>query len=177
MHKYLIDSNVFFQAKNFHYRFNFCSQFWIWLEHAHTDGLVCSISKVKKEIMRGDEDDPVKTWIQKLPDAFFVADDSDVEVMKKYQEVMRWNAANTHFRESAKAEFARADIADAFLIAVAMAYGYEIITHEMSKPEQRKKIQLPDAAQQFGVRTHFVYDVLVEYCDSDFSFRKAAAGL
>lgn len=121
--------------------------------------------------MRGDEGDPVKEWITKLPGDFFIPDDTDADVMRKYQDVMRWNAANTHFRDSAKAEFAKVDVADAFLLAVAMAHGYEIVTHELSRPEQRKKIQLPDAAKELNVRTHFIYDVLVDYSDKDFVFR------
>ncbi len=95
--------------------------------------------------------------------------------MKKYAEVMRWSAANTHFKEAAKAEFARSNVADAFLLAAAMAHGYGIVTHELSKPEQKKKIQLPDAALQLGVTTHFVYDVLTDYCKEDFSFQSVCA--
>lgn len=174
MHKFLIDSNVFFQAKNFHYRFDFCSQFWKWVEHAHLHGIAYSTEKVKKEIMKGELDDPVKNWIEELPTTFFIPDDTDAAVMAKYAEVMRWSNANTHFRAHAKAEFAKSTVADAFLLAAAMAHGYSIVTHELSKPEQRKKIQLPDAALELGVTTHFVYDVLNDYCDEHFNFRKIA---
>lgn len=31
MTKYLIDTNVFIQAKNLHYGFDFCPAFWEWL--------------------------------------------------------------------------------------------------------------------------------------------------
>ncbi len=85
---------------------------------------------------------------------------------------MKWNIENTHFQDSAKQEFARSDIADAFLIATAMAYGYEIITHELSNPARKNKIQIPDAAANFGVKTHFVYDVLSLNSKDDFSFLK-----
>ncbi|MNG04530.1 hypothetical protein D3C84_876660 [compost metagenome] len=83
---------------------------------------------------------------------------------------MKWTAANTHFKEAAKIEFARSDIADAFLIATAMAYGQDIITHELSNPDRKNKIQIPDAAANFGVKTHFVYDVLSDNSNDDFSF-------
>lgn len=170
MRKLLIDSNVFIQAKNLHYRFDFCSQFWKWVENAHTNGIAYSISKVKKELDNGEDTDPIKNWIKTLPQTFFIPDDTDIKVMQKYAEVMRWNNENTHFKPNAKAEFAKATVADAFLLATAMAYGYEIVTHEMSKPEQKKKIQLPDAALELGVKTHFVYDILDVHCDKDFSF-------
>lgn len=172
MHKYLIDSNIFLQAKNLHYRFEFCSHFWSWVKQAHGDGMVCSTQKVKKELIKGKDDDPVKLWMSELPDTFFIPDDTDARVILKYREVMKWTAENTHFKDAAKKEFARSDIADAFLIAVAMAYGYEIITHELSNPDRKNKIQIPDAANVFGVRTHFVYDVLSENSSKDFCFSR-----
>ena len=48
--QYLIDSNVFIQAKNLHYRFEFCQGFWDWLIEAHQAGIIFSIQKVKKEL-------------------------------------------------------------------------------------------------------------------------------
>ncbi|KTB99497.1 hypothetical protein AO387_21375 [Pseudomonas syringae ICMP 11168] len=172
MHKYLIDSNIFLQAKNLHYRFEFCSHFWSWVKQAHGDGMLCSIQKVKNELIKGKDDDPVKLWMAELPDTFFIPDDTDARVILKYREVMQWTAESTHFKDAAKKEFARSDIADAFLIAVAMAYGYEIITHELSNPDRKNKIQIPDAARAFGVKTHFVYDVLSENSSKDFCFSR-----
>lgn len=32
---YLLDSDVFIQARNLHYGFDFCPAFWDWLEWAH----------------------------------------------------------------------------------------------------------------------------------------------
>jgi hypothetical protein len=31
MSRYLLDANVFIQAKNLHYGFDFCPAFWAWL--------------------------------------------------------------------------------------------------------------------------------------------------
>lgn len=44
--RYLIDADVFIQAKNLHYRFEFCQAFWDWISAAHKAGLVYSIEKV-----------------------------------------------------------------------------------------------------------------------------------
>jgi hypothetical protein len=90
----------------------------------------------------------------------------------QYRKIMKWNAENTHFKDAAKIEFARGDIADAFLIATAMAYGYEIITHELGNPHRKNKVQIPDAAEHFGVKTHFVYDILSNSCNEDFLFHR-----
>jgi hypothetical protein len=42
---YLLDANVFMQAKNLHYGFDFCPAFWDWLIRHNRDGLIfnCSV--------------------------------------------------------------------------------------------------------------------------------------
>lgn len=48
MTRYLLDSNVFIQAKNLHYRFEFCQTFWDLIIELHRRQIVFSIEKVKK---------------------------------------------------------------------------------------------------------------------------------
>ncbi len=43
---YLLDANVFIQAKNLHYGFDFCPAFWDWLDDANNRGVVFSIELV-----------------------------------------------------------------------------------------------------------------------------------
>lgn len=62
--RYLIDANVFIQAKNLYYQPNFCQCFWDWLIEAHQAKLVFSIDKVKTELEKGTKDDPILTWIE-----------------------------------------------------------------------------------------------------------------
>lgn len=50
---YLLDTNVFIQAKNLHYGFDFCPAFWDWLDQKHATGDVRSISLVGDELMNG----------------------------------------------------------------------------------------------------------------------------
>jgi hypothetical protein len=50
--RYLIDANVFIQAKNFHYRFEFCAAFWQWLQDGYQADKIYSIDKVKKELKK-----------------------------------------------------------------------------------------------------------------------------
>lgn len=35
MMAYLLDTNVFIQAKNLHYGFDFCPAFWEWIDVVH----------------------------------------------------------------------------------------------------------------------------------------------
>lgn len=58
--KYLLDSDVFIQAKNLHYGLDFCPAFWDWLVTANLNEQVFSIEKVGDEIEAGA--DELATW-------------------------------------------------------------------------------------------------------------------
>lgn len=40
--RYLLDTNVFIQARNLHYGFDFCPAFWDWLDGQNAAGVVGS---------------------------------------------------------------------------------------------------------------------------------------
>ncbi|MFD2724515.1 DUF4411 family protein [Ignatzschineria indica] len=52
MSKYLLDSNIFIQSKNLHYRFSFCGNFWILLQDMHATGMVFTVKVVKQELLK-----------------------------------------------------------------------------------------------------------------------------
>ncbi len=56
MTTYLLDTNVFIQAKNLHYGFDFCPAFWQWLVEQNEAGRVASIEKVGDELRAGDDE-------------------------------------------------------------------------------------------------------------------------
>ena len=62
---YLLDANVFIQAKNLHYGLDFCPAFWEWLIDRNAAGSVFSIEKVGEDRLRdllGESDvEPVAT--------------------------------------------------------------------------------------------------------------------
>lgn len=168
---YLIDSNVFIQAKNFHYRFDFCNAFWQWLEDAHQAGVIFSIDKVKKELKDGKKGDAARLWAESMTNNFFIDDVQDAKVMTIYKEVMQWSLSSTHYTQQAKDEFARHDKADAFLIAVAKTYGHTLVTHELSNPKSKKRILIPDAAAAMRVNSIQIYDLLSRHANGHFSFQ------
>ena len=53
---YLLDANVFIQAKNLHYGLDFCPAFWDWLIANNASGQVFSIEKVEDEIAAGGDE-------------------------------------------------------------------------------------------------------------------------
>ena len=71
MTTYLLDSNIFIQAKNLHYGLDFCPAFWQWLDEAHAAGTVCSIDSVRTELIAGNDD--LSAWVQQRPSTFFIS--------------------------------------------------------------------------------------------------------
>jgi hypothetical protein len=66
---YLLDANVFIQAKNLHYGFDFCPAFWDWLMEQNAVRKVFSIEKVGDEIEAGA--DELSGWAEKQGSSFF----------------------------------------------------------------------------------------------------------
>ena len=53
---YLLDANVFIQAKNLHYGLDFCPAFWEWLIAQNHAGNFFSIEKVGDEVEALEDD-------------------------------------------------------------------------------------------------------------------------
>ena len=62
MTRYLLDANVFIQAKNLHYGFDFVPAFWEWLLKANHEGKVASIEHVADELRAGG--DELSEWAE-----------------------------------------------------------------------------------------------------------------
>lgn len=73
---YLLDANIFIQAKNLHYGFDFCPAFWDWLIAKNSAGLVFSIDKVADEIAAGSDD--LSDWAKQIGTALFLKTDAQV---------------------------------------------------------------------------------------------------
>jgi hypothetical protein len=71
---YLLDANVFIQAKNLHYGLDFCPAFWDWLIEANIASTVFSIEKVGDEVEAGGDD--LSTWAAARGPGFFLKPDA-----------------------------------------------------------------------------------------------------
>lgn len=71
---YLLDANVFIQAKNLHYGFDFCPGFWDWLVAENRAGKVFSIERVGDEL-QGIADE-LSIWSAGRGDGFFLRPDA-----------------------------------------------------------------------------------------------------
>lgn len=145
---YLLDANIFIQAKNQYYSFAVCPGFWHALPWLHEKGWVWSIDRVKDELAEGKDD--LADWaVGTAPGTMFCAT-SDGTVQRSFSEVMKWVQENRQFTPEAKAEFA--GVADGWLIAYARAKGLTVVTHEAYAPEAKNRVKIPNVCEHFGVK-------------------------
>ncbi len=173
MTRYLIDSNVLIQAKNFHYKIEFCDGFWDWISVAHENKLVYSIKKVKSELFEGKKDDPARMWAEEMPTTFFLEDEKDVPLMQHYGSVITAVNGSSKYLQTAKNVFSDYKRADAFLIAAGLRYNATIVTHEKGNPNQKNRVPIPDGAQLVGVDTLTIFELLEIHAQSpNFKFKR-----
>ncbi|MHB1681388.1 MAG: DUF4411 family protein [Bacilli bacterium] len=120
---YLLDANIFIQAKNLHYSFDFCPAFWEWLDRSNTSQMVFSIEKVRDELLAGD--DALAKWAMARGDRFFLA--PDATILSSLGDVSIW-ANSGVFEQAAVSTFLQ--VADYYLVAHALSRGFVVVTHE-----------------------------------------------
>ncbi len=148
---YLLDANVFIQAKNLHYGFDFCPAFWDWLAGQHAAGTVFSIEKV------GDElsviEDELSAWAARQAGFFLKPDTTMLGVLGG---LATW-ATGAGYEPAAVNTFLQS--ADYYLVAHALAHGQTIVTHEVAAATT-KRIKIPNACVGVGVKCMTPYEML-----------------
>lgn len=139
---YAIDADVFIQAKNRHYGFDFCPAFWHWLDEAHGGGRVLSVTKIGEELRAGA--DELAAWASERAGFFVPPDEAAVSSLTK---ISAW-ATGANYAPAAVSTFLAAG--DYFLIGHAHAHGLTVVTHEIASGSL-KKIKIPDACAALGV--------------------------
>ena len=149
---YLLDANVFIQAKNLHYGLDFCPAFWNWLVLSNTAGTVFSIEKVGDEIAAGT--DELSTWAADRGRTLFLR--PDATLVPALATVSTWTASQP-YDQAAISTFLQ--VADYYLVAYALAHGHTVVTHEVPSPST-KKIKIPNVCLGLGVRFMTPYEML-----------------
>jgi predicted nucleic acid-binding protein len=150
--RYLLDSNIFIQARNLHYGFDFCPAFWEWLIAQNAAGLVRSIARVADELLAGDDD--LSDWARARGSVFFLPpDDLLVPALAR---VSAW-ANGQRFERAAIATFLQ--VADYWLVAHALAHCCTVVTHEVPADSVRK-IKIPNACIGLTIPCISPYDML-----------------
>jgi hypothetical protein len=150
---YLLDDDVFIQAKNLHYGFAFCPAFWDWLDLAHSRGVVFSIDKVTADLQG--HQDGLAQWAS-ARGGFFLSTDADV--LASFATVSAWANAHPRYDRAAIAELL--SVADSYLVAHGHARGLIVVTHETSAPLSKARIKIPDACLALGVNSMSPFQML-----------------
>ena len=149
---YLLDANVFIQAKNLHYGLDFCPAFWEWLIVHNAAGRVASIEKVGDEIEAGG--DELAAWAGQRGPSFFLK--PDAAILPALRSVSTW-ATGQHYEPAAVSTFLQ--VADYYLVAHALAHGHTVVTHEIAA-NSRKKIKIPDVCIGLNIKCMTPFEML-----------------
>jgi hypothetical protein len=149
---YLLDADVFIQAKNLHYGLDFCPAFWEWLIASNAAGLVLSTEKVGDEIEAGG--DELSAWANGRGAGFFVK--PDAAILPALGTVSTW-ATGQSYEPAAVNTFLQ--VADFYLVAHALAHGYTVVTHEIASAST-KKIKIPNACIGLGIKCMTPFEML-----------------
>ncbi len=149
---YLLDANVFIQAKNLHYGLDFCPAFWDWIDKNNAAGRVFSIDKVGDEIAAGE--DELRDWMQQRQETLLIK--TTQRVVEHFGRVSTW-ATQQGYDASAVTMFFQ--VADYYLIAHALAGPYVVVTHEVPSNSIRK-IKIPNVCMGLGLRCVTPYEML-----------------
>ena len=149
---YLLDANIFIQAKNFHYGMDFCPAFWDWLEKENQSGKVFSIHPILKELVAGN--DELSKWAALRGGAFFKEIDEDTE--PNLNKVSEW-AKSKNYGEDIVSNFL--GVADYYLISYAITHKHTVVTHERLD-NNTKKIKIPNVCEDFGIKCIDPYKML-----------------
>lgn len=149
---YLLDANIFIQAKNLHYGLDFCPAFWDWLVEANMTARVFSIEKVGDELAAGG--DELSAWATARGASFFLK--PDAPVVPTLASVSTWATAQG-YDPAAVNTFLQ--VADYYLVAHALAHGHTVVTHEVPAPSV-KRIKIPNVCIGVGVKCMNPYEML-----------------
>ena len=149
---YVLDANVFIQAKNLHYGLDFHPGFWEWLLAANHQYKVFSIEKVGDELAAGG--DELANWAAPLGEDFFVK--PEAATLPALGIVSTW-VTTQNYEPAAINTFLQ--VADYYLVAQALAGGHTVVTHEIASSSTRK-LKIPNVCIGLGIKCMTPFEML-----------------
>ena len=149
---YLLDANVFIQAKNLHYGLDFCPAFWDWLVEQNRHEKVFSIEKVGDELIAGA--DELVTWAGMRGGDFFLK--PDAMILTALSQVSEW-VNNQQYDPAAVYTFLQ--IADYYLISHALSHKYVVVTHEIAS-DGKKRVKIPNVCIGLEIKCMTPFEML-----------------
>ena len=151
--KYLLDSNVFIQAYKQFYDKEIVPIFWEKLSNYIKDHEFVIVDKVYNELTSMDTG--LGNWIKEQTKIVKYST-SEIEVLKIYNDVMNKVKELPYYNEEAYKLWDNNNVADPWIIAVAIKERATIVTHETiaygGKSQNYKKLKIPDVALLFDVK-------------------------
>lgn len=159
---FLIDSNSFITPYRQYYSFDFARSFWDQLEQNIDSGKIAILDIVLEEVLKGN--DELKDWGAGLKPERFI-DHREAQILSYYREIMQYLQTSPYYKETALAEWAKATVADPWLIAAAKVHNCIIVTFEgpNSNPNEKqpwKMAKIPNVADEFGVQTVNLFSMM-----------------
>ncbi len=151
---YLLDANVYIEAKNRYYRMTVCPGFWDWMDLQFASGQVSSIRMVYDELSKND--DALSEWVKNRQHYFAEADDEKTQEV--FTEIVQFVMEHSEYSESYRSNFLA--VADPWLITKATIMGATVVTHEVLVPSGSKKVKIPNICREFGVDFCNTFDLL-----------------
>lgn len=151
---FILDADVFMSAHRDYFAPEFCPAFWDCISRNFLAGRLISIDRVFAEIENPDD---LVQWAQDAPSGLFVFSGEE-PVITAFGTVMDWVQNSSQFKPEAKKEFAEG--ADGWLVAYAKIHSAVVVTQEVSAPEAKRKVPLPDVCRVFGVDYMKSWDML-----------------
>jgi predicted nuclease of predicted toxin-antitoxin system len=133
-----------------YYPFDVVPSFWNKILELSNKGIICSIDKVRKEICETNNPDSLSKWCENDLSNDFFADSSSA--VNFYAKIALWANNSSHFNQAAIDDFLATDLADPWLIAYAKENNLTIVTHEISQPQRKNRIKIPEPCIHFGVK-------------------------
>ncbi|MCE7935410.1 MAG: DUF4411 family protein [Chlorobi bacterium CHB2] len=149
---YLLDTNLFIQAKNEYYGFDICPGFWTWLEQMNRKKQIFSIKQVYEELVGYGDD--LSLWTKKQGAKFFL--DQNSQILEQHR-VVAETVQSGRYPEPAMRIFMSG--ADPMLIAHALANSKSniIVTHESRK---KGNIRIPRLCDELNIKCISTFQML-----------------
>ncbi len=151
---YLPDTNVLVAAHHHYYAPDLCPGFWECLDHYLASGYLSIIDRVYDEIASPAQ---LVQWVERATNDSLPSTGTQ-PVAEAYRRLIDWVQDNPQFSSAARNEFAGA--ADGWLAAYAMANGAIVVTNEVSAPQARRRVPLPDLCRQFDIPCVNTFEML-----------------
>lgn len=153
--EYLLDSNIFIEAKRRYYGMDICPGFWHWLDVAQDRGRVASIKPVFKELTDGN--DELADWAKHRDGTSWFLPVEDEATQRYFTDIVRY-VSTQDYTGAAIEEFL--SVADPWLIAKAGVLDAVVVTHEVYNEHARRRVLIPNICQHFRIRYLDTFDLL-----------------